>query len=63
VADRLFGDLDPIGERITLEIEERRPPAFTIVGVTAAFAGRSLDSPRTHVLLSLDQQPASTCSS
>jgi predicted permease len=60
VADRLFGIDDPIGERLTVELEEKAPRVFTIVGVTADFVGRSLDAPRTHVLVPLAQQPASS---
>ena len=59
VAGRLFGIDDPIGERLTLEFEEKRPRVFTIVGVTDDFVGRSLDAPRAHVLVPLTQQPAS----
>jgi predicted permease len=60
VADRLFGVDDPIGGRLTLELEENTPRAFTIVGVTADFVGRSLDAPRAHVLVPLAQHPSSS---
>jgi predicted permease len=58
VADRLFGADDPIGKLLTLEIEDARRE-FTVVGVTADFVGRSLDIPRTHVLVPLAQYPTS----
>jgi predicted permease len=59
VADRIFGTDDPIGQRLTFEIEENTRRVFTIVGVTADFAGRSLDVPRAHVLVPLAQHPTS----
>jgi predicted permease len=59
LADRLFGADEPIGERLTLELEENKPSVFTIVGVTGDFVGRSLDGSRAQVLLPLAQHPAS----
>ena len=60
LADRLFGADDPIGERLAVELEEKKPTLLTIVGVSADFAGRALDSPRAQVLVALAQHPASS---
>jgi predicted permease len=60
VADRLFGSDDPLGKPLTVELEEKTLRVFTIVGVTANFAGRALDSPPAHILISLAQHPASS---
>ena len=59
VADRLFGKEDPVGRQILLPIDENAARAFTVVGVTADFVGRSFDDPRTQVLVSLAQHPVS----
>ena len=58
LADRMFGAEDPIGQQLSLALEDDSH-VVTIVGVTADFVGRSFDSPRNHVLVPLAQHPTS----
>ena len=59
LAERLFPDDEPIGQRLTVTLEEGREQAFTIIGVTADFATSQLTTERPQILLPLpDLSPA-----
>ena len=53
LARQLFPDAEPIGERITLTLEESREQEFTIVGVSGDFATSQLTTERPQILLPL----------
>jgi len=53
LADRLFSTADPIGERLTVALDESRDLQFTIVGVSADFATSQLTTERPQILLPL----------
>ena len=53
LADRLFATADPIGERLTVALDESRDQQFTIVGVSADFATSQLTTERPQILLPL----------
>ena len=53
LARLLFPDTEPIGERVTLTMDESREEEFTIVGVTADFATSQLTTERPQILLPL----------
>ena len=53
LAAQLFPGTEPIGERVTLTLEEGREQEFTIVGVTADFATSQLTTERPQILLPL----------
>ena len=55
LADLLFPGMEPIGERVTVAVEETRDEEFTIVGVTADFATSQLTTMRTQILLPLPE--------
>ncbi|MDP2321217.1 MAG: ABC transporter permease [Acidobacteriota bacterium] len=55
LADQLFPGDEPIGQRVTLALEEGREEEFTIVGVTADFATSQLTTERPQILLPLPQ--------
>jgi len=56
LADLLFPETEPIGQRVTLTLEESREQEFTIVGVTADFATSQLTTERPQILLPLPEQ-------
>jgi putative ABC transport system permease protein len=59
LAERLFPATEPIGERVTLTLEEGRDQEFTIVGVSTDFATSQLTTERPQILLPLpDLLPA-----
>ena len=53
LAQQLFPDTEPIGERVTLTLEEGREQEFTIVGVSADFVTSQLTTERPQILLPL----------
>ncbi len=53
LAAQLFPGAEPIGERVTLTLEESREQEFTIVGVSADFATSQLTTERPQILLPL----------
>ena len=53
LAERLFPGSEPIGEQVTVTLEESREQAFTIVGVSADFATSQLTTERPQILLPL----------
>src|SRR6185436_9580318 len=60
LADRLFPGTEPIGERVTVTLEEGREQAFTIVGVSGDFATSQLTTERPQILLPLPEALTST---
>ena len=60
LADRLFPGTEPIGERVTVTLEEGREQAFTIIGVSADFATSQLTTERPQILLPLPEALSST---
>jgi hypothetical protein len=60
LADRLFPGTEPIGERVTVTLEEGREQAFTIIGVSADFATSQLTTERPQILLPLPEALPST---
>jgi hypothetical protein len=55
LADLIFPGTEPIGERVTVMVEESREEEFTIVGVTADFASSQLTTMRSQILLPLPE--------
>ena len=53
LAAQLFPGIEPIGERVTVTIEESREEEVTIVGVSADFATSQLTTVRPQILLPL----------
>ena len=53
LAEQLFPATEPIGERVTITLEEGREQEFTIVGVSADFATSQLTTARPQILLPL----------
>ena len=53
LAAQLFPGREPIGERVTITLEENRQHEFTVVGVSADFATSQLTTARPQVLLPL----------
>src|SRR5688572_6590620 len=53
LAAQLFPGTEPIGERVTVKVEESREEEFTIVGVSADFATSQLTTVRPQILLPL----------
>ena len=53
LAAQLFPGAEPIGERVTVTLEESREQEFTIVGVSADFATSQLTTERPQILLPL----------
>ncbi|HXW07784.1 MAG TPA: ABC transporter permease [Vicinamibacterales bacterium] len=53
LARRLFPATEPIGERVTVTLDESREQEFTIVGVSADFATSQLTTERPQILLPL----------
>lgn len=60
LADHLFPGTEPIGEHVTVTVDEGREQQFTIVGLTADFATSQLTTERPQMLLPLPEAPAST---
>lgn len=60
LAELLFPATEPIGERVTVTLEEGRDQAFTVVGVSADFATSQLTTERPQILLPLPEAFAST---
>ena len=56
----LFPASEPIGERMTVTLEEGRDEEFTIVGMSADFATSQLTTMREQVLLPLPEKLGST---
>jgi predicted permease len=53
LAKQLFPDTEPIGQRVTVTLEESREQELTIVGVSADFATSQLTTERPQILLPL----------
>jgi ABC-type antimicrobial peptide transport system permease subunit len=51
LAERLFPGKEPIGERVTVTLQDRREQEFTVVGVSADFATSQLTTVRPQILL------------
>lgn len=60
LAERLFPAAEPIGERVTVTLEDNREQAFTVVGVSADFATSQLTTERPQILLPLPEQLTAT---
>ena len=60
LAAQLFPGTEPIGERVTIALEENREHEFTVVGVSADFATSQLTTARPQVLLPLPEMLAPT---
>ena len=60
LAAQLFPGIEPIGERVTIALEENREHEFTVVGVSADFATSQLTTARPQVLLPLPETLAPT---
>jgi predicted permease len=60
LAQLLFPSTEPIGERVTVMLEENREQEFTIVGVSADFATSQLTTERPQILLPLPEAFPST---
>jgi ABC-type antimicrobial peptide transport system permease subunit len=58
LAAQLFPGTEPIGERVTVTLEESREEEFTIVGVSADFATSQLTTVRPQILLPLPEASA-----
>jgi hypothetical protein len=61
LADKLFPDADPLGQRLTFgtsDDHDRPPLTLTIVGMTADFPTSRMTSGREQLLLPLAQHPA-----
>jgi hypothetical protein len=55
LAEQLFPGTEPIGQRVTVTLEESREQEFTIVGVSADFATSQLTTDRLQILLPLPE--------
>ena len=63
LAAQLFPGKEPIGEHVTVTLDEAREEEFTIVGVTADFATSQLTTMRPQILLPMPEAlPRSRCS-
>ena len=60
LARQLFPATEPIGQRVTVTLEESREQEFTIVGVSADFATSQLTTGRQQILLPLPEALAPT---
>jgi putative ABC transport system permease protein len=60
LADALFPGKEPIGERVTVTLEDRQEEEFTVVGVTADFASSQLTTTRLQILLPMPEDFTST---
>ena len=60
LAALLFAGKEPIGEQITVALEESREQQFTVIGVSADFATSQLTTERPQILLPLPEQLPST---
>ena len=61
LAKQLFPATEPIGERVTVTLEESREQEFTIVGVSADFATSQLTTERPQILLPLPDLSTEPC--
>lgn len=59
LARQLFPGAEPIGQRVTVTLEESREEQFTIVGVSADFATSQLTTERPQMLLPLPESMGS----
>jgi putative ABC transport system permease protein len=55
LAELLFPGAEPIGERVTVAVDETREEEFTIVGVSADFATSQLTTLRPQILLPMPE--------
>ena len=55
LAELLFPAAEPIGERVTITLDDNREQEFTIVGVSADFATSQLTTERPQILLPLPE--------
>lgn len=55
LAAQLFPGAEPIGERVTVTLEDNREQEFTVVGVSADFATSQLTTERPQILLPLPE--------
>ena len=58
LAEQLFPGTEPIGERVTVTLEESREQEYSIVGVSADFATSQLTTERPQILLPLPDSSA-----
>jgi hypothetical protein len=57
LAKAIFPDTEPIGERVTLTLQDSREETFTVIGVSADFATSQLTTERPQILLPLPEVP------
>ncbi len=55
LAAQLFPDAEPIGEKVTITLEESREQEFTVIGVSADFATSQLTTERPQILLPMPE--------
>ncbi len=60
LARQLFPRVDPIGERLSVALDDGREREFTVVGVTGDFASSQLTTTRLQLLLPLPDVPTAT---
>ena len=60
LADVLFPGKEPIGERVTVTLEDREEREFTVIGVSADFASSQLTTTRLQILLPMQEAFTST---
>ena len=60
LAAQLFPGTEPIGQRVTITLDENREHEFTVVGVSVDFATSQLTTARPQVLLPLPETLAPT---
>ena len=60
LADVLFPGKEPIGERVTVTLEDRQEREFTVIGVSADFASSQLTTTRLQILLPMREASTST---
>jgi predicted permease len=59
LADLLFPGAEPIGEEVTITLDDAREEKVTVIGVSADFATSQLTTERPQMLLPLSGKPAS----
>jgi putative ABC transport system permease protein len=60
LADALFPGREPIGERVTVTLDESQESEFIVIGVSADFATSQLTTTRLQILLPMPETFAST---
>ena len=60
LADKLFPNVDAVGEQLIFTLEGNTPQAFRIVGVTGDFVTSQMSTPRSQLLVPLAQHVVSS---